>query len=359
MLTLLSSLALAGPATSTIVLAGDAGLGLPEWVPEERAEALERDRCLRSDEDPVAAKARALVGAAQSGWVLWLGDNVYPSGLEAVDDQLGGCHPGTRTYGEQVLQRQLDAGLRAEHVVFVPGNHDWNHQGPGAGEELRVERQRTWIEEHGAIAAGYREGAVWHADIGAHLRLIAFDSQPAVSQPNATAAPLAALDAEVGSAGGRLVVLASHHPLESDGEHANRSLGGYWPMDRFAIFRADMAHPDYAAWREQLRARVSKWQAAGASVLLVSGHEHSLQYVERAGVRQLVAGSTVRRDRVYPADDARYVASEYGFAALNEDDAGAVWLDLYTFDCGEVWPCGADAVTLARRVELSAASPTP
>lgn len=77
-------------------------------------------------------------------------------------------------------------------------------------------------------------------------------------------------------------------------------------------------------------------------MLRVSGHDHSLQYIERAGVRQLVAGSTVRSDHVYPSQDARYVSSNCGVAALNEDEGGAVWLDLDTFDCREAWPCGAD-----------------
>ncbi len=70
--------------------------------------------------------------------VLFLGDNIYPSGLSAK---------GTISFEREkkILQTQVDwvKGLSAK-AVFLPGNHDWHHWGSDGVEY--VIRQQQWID---------------------------------------------------------------------------------------------------------------------------------------------------------------------------------------------------------------------
>ena len=57
--------------------------------------------------------------------VLFLGDNIYPAGLQS----------GDRAHGETILRRQIESTRAAK--VFIPGNHDWGFTGV---QQLQPER---------------------------------------------------------------------------------------------------------------------------------------------------------------------------------------------------------------------------
>ncbi|WP_372920595.1 metallophosphoesterase, partial [Salegentibacter sp.] len=86
---------------------------------------------------------------------LFLGDNIYPSGLPPED------HPG-REQAEYRLDAQLDAIENYDgKVIFTPGNHDWYDSGiPG------LLRQEEYLLEK------FEENLVWSPKAGCGLQII-------------------------------------------------------------------------------------------------------------------------------------------------------------------------------------------
>src|SRR5437870_8298761 len=166
------------------------------------------------DSEPVFMALRAAAASVPHAVIVFLGDNVYPSGMP------DSTAPG-RAAAERVLTQQLRV-LQASGArgFFVPGNHDWDSMQPGGWDAIR--RQERFIAAAGSGAALLPAGgcpgpAV--VDVGSVLRLVALDSPgwlqdgpkpgPTSSCPAATeGAVIDSLRAALRAAGKRAVVVA-------------------------------------------------------------------------------------------------------------------------------------------------------
>ncbi|MGZ8392082.1 MAG: metallophosphoesterase family protein, partial [Gemmatimonadales bacterium] len=211
----------------SVYLIGDAGK--PDSTGEPVLMALRRDLATRHSERVV----------------VFLGDNAYPRGLPAPGQ------PG-RGEAERYLAAQVEAvtstGARG---YLVPGNHDWAKHGVDGWEAIK--RQERFVDSVGAGRVLLRPGGGCPGpsvvDIGARLRLILLDTQwwlhpgPKPRDPDSSCGTDAeqeivdSLGAALTGAGGRLVVMAQHHPLRSGGEH-----GGYFEL-RDHLFPLTAAKP--------------------------------------------------------------------------------------------------------------------
>src|SRR5664279_1116841 len=86
---------------------------------------------------PVVDAARNLIPLDSKTTVLYLGDNIYNSGLP--DDMVPGYAAARAVLDSQI---NIAKGTRAK-IVFIPGNHDWNNGAPD-GTEI-VKRQEMYI----------------------------------------------------------------------------------------------------------------------------------------------------------------------------------------------------------------------
>jgi hypothetical protein len=91
-----------------------------------------------NDGEPVlAALERQVSEAPARKAIVFLGDNIYPTGLP--DTGASG-----RDQAERQLLAQIEVGVRTgTPTYFVPGNHDWDYMGPGGWEAIR--RQSAFI----------------------------------------------------------------------------------------------------------------------------------------------------------------------------------------------------------------------
>ena len=107
-----------------IFLIGDAGVPYPK--------------------DPVLLALQREVSAdPEKSVIVFLGDNIYPRGLPDKDSP-------DRSPAEQKLSSSSPRrALHGSHsVIFVPGNHDWDKQGPLGWEAIK--RQGEYIRETAA-----------------------------------------------------------------------------------------------------------------------------------------------------------------------------------------------------------------
>lgn len=331
------------PAT-TLLLIGDAG------APDARGE-------------PVLRALEATAGSAPDRTlVVFLGDNVYPSGL-----------PEEGARGRAEAERRLDAQVEAvrragARAVFIPGNHDWAHERPDGWESIRRQAARLAARGGGAAELLPRDGCPGPEtlDLGEQLRLVLLDTQwwlhdgPKPQGPASGCASgsetevLAALRDAIGGAGARQVVVAGHHPLRTGGSHGGHFtwqdhlfplrvakpwlwlplplIGSAYPAAR----QAGVTSQDVAGERNrQLRAALDGVFTEMRPLAYVAGHEHALQVFEGRGARHLLvsgAGIYGHVTAVKRLPDTRFAAARSGFMRLDVVADGRVRLTVIEVD---------------------------
>jgi hypothetical protein len=266
--------------------------------------------------------------AASQTTVLFLGDNLYMSGLEDDD----------RERGEGILRQQLEA-TRAQKI-FVPGNHDWGGFDPTRAHILY--NQEEFIEAEGGGLARFRprggcpgpavvELAPAGADGGGAIIAMLIDTQwwwvPAdkrVDCPgrNSAAEVAAALDAELTAHAGDLVLVAAHHPFTSASAHGGMPRGFVGNLFENTVlglgfYLQDLAEPQYIEMIDQLSAPLRK----NPPLVYAAGHDHALQIMEGGEVAsiQVVSGAG-SADNVSPVtniDETIFAHAHTGFVVID------------------------------------------
>ncbi len=293
------------------------------------------------DEPALDALAERVAIAPWRTTVVFLGDNVYETGMPDVTPLEG-------TKAEEVLdqvlltlfesrheaERRLKAQVKAVRVqgaraIFIPGNHDWDQFGVGGWKSILAQQQ--YIDGirksvYGRVDVSFlpRNGCPGpvSVDIGRHARLIVLDTQwwleigkkpspddPAGCPEVTEAGVLAALGRELDSAAaaGRHAIVAGHHPLASHGPHGGyvdpiahvfpfTMFGAYAPKfveyvplpllgtgmvlyrQHFSPSGQDFSNHANIHLRTALRDAMTAAATRGAQPLVyAAGHDHSLQ----------------------------------------------------------------------------------
>ncbi|MFP6665556.1 MAG: metallophosphoesterase [Deltaproteobacteria bacterium] len=260
--------------------------------------------------------------------VLFLGDNLYMSGL--TDDD--------RERGEGILRQQL-AATRAQKI-FVPGNHDWGGFDPTRAHILY--NQEEFIEAEGAGHARFRpqggcpgpsvvELAPAGADGRGAIVAILIDTQwwwvPAdkrVDCPgrNSAAEVVAALDAELTRHADDLVIVAAHHPFTSASAHGGMPRGFVGTLFENAVlglgfYLQDLGEPQYIEMIGQLSGPLKK----NPPLVYAAGHDHALQILDGGEIAaiQVVSGAG-SEDKVSPVtniDETIFAHAHTGFVVID------------------------------------------
>ena len=294
------------------------------------------------DSEPVFMALRAAAAAVPHPVIVFLGDNVYPSGMPDSAAPKRAAAERALTQELRVLQASGARGF------FVPGNHDWDSMRPGGWDAIR--RQERFIAAAGGgpvlLPAGGCPGPTV-VDVGQVVRLLALDTQwwlqegpkpegPTSSCPAASeAAVLDSVRAKLRTAGTRAVVVVAHHPLASGGAHGGHFgwqdhvfplrnissrlwiplplIGSVYPIARMeGISSQDIPSRAYG----RMRVALDSAFAAAPPLIYAAGHDHTLQVIAGTSTRYvLVSGSGTfgHVDRVTSLDSTRFARSASGF----------------------------------------------
>ncbi len=299
------------------------------------------------DSEPVFMALRAAAASVPHAVIVFLGDNVYPSG---VPDSAA----PTRAAADRALTQELRV-LQASGArgVFVPGNHDWDSMQPGGWDAVR--RQERFIaaqrDAHVTFLPGGGCPGPAVLDVGRVVRLVALDTQwwlqegpkpqhPASSCPaDSEREVIDSVRAALGTAGARHVVVIAHHPLVSGGPHGGYFgwqdhvfplrnfkswlwiplplIGSVYPIARESgISRQDVSSATY----RRMRAALDSAFAGSAPFIYAAGHDHALQVIGGTSARyELVSGAGTfgHHYRVTALDSTRYARSASGFMRVD------------------------------------------
>lgn len=264
-------------------------------------------------EDTISGKALLLLKeqllANPNSAVLFLGDNVYPSGLK----------PNKKS---SVMRLESQLQILNEYkgqVYFIPGNHDWQAQGVKGLKTLAHEQ--SYIENYlknKTIVSNRNDATFLPKDglpgpetvmLNDKLRLILIDTQWFLHQykknkiysiKNTKQLFYKRLDSllQVAKANNEQVIIAAHHPMFSNGHHGAskqplRFLVNKTPFQIFGLLglnrllSQDIPQPRYGKMRKKMLYLFDGYD----NIVFASGHDHNLQCFKDKANRYIVSGA--------------------------------------------------------------------
>lgn len=290
----------------------------------------------------------------RNDYVIYLGDNIYPSGLPAKSD---------REY--DTAKERLDAQLNALDnfkgaKLFIPGNHDWYSKGLKG-----LKRQEEYVEK------ALNDNDAFQPEKGCPIEMISvtkdielmvldtqwyitdWDKHPTINdgcEIKSRKAFFLEIENELKKNNEKTILITMHHPAFTYGLHGGyfnfqkhifasdnkiplpgiaslvtfvRSLGGVSPQDR------------YNNRYNELMKRLITLATDSDRVIFASGHEHVLQYIENEGIKQIVSGSGSKEAPVALGRGAQFAYGGRGFAVLNVYEDSSSDVAFYSSEKGE------------------------
>lgn len=277
-----------------------------------------------------------LTVANENSTLLFLGDNIYPKGMPPKEDKIN------YEIAYTILKNQLKISKNFQgKTIFIPGNHDWYNGIKG------LERQEEIVKDYFDDKESFspRKGCpIDDEKINDDLRLITVDSQWFFEDWNKT--PILNDDCSIKSREAffkelesilsknrdKTVLLAMHHPLMSNGSHGGQFsfkkqlfpfeqkiplpvIGSFINLLRKTTGASpqDIQNKQYTAYVSRIKTLLKSQD----NVIVVSGHDHNLQYIDSDNIKQIIsgAGSKSEAARAINAHDFSY--GRMGYATLD------------------------------------------
>lgn len=286
--------------------------------------------------------------ANKNSYAIFLGDNIYEDGL-----------PSKGAPDRKLAEHRMDVQLEAvkaisDNVLVIPGNHDWYNDGVKG-----VRREEEYVEKtlKNKNAFQPENGCpVKKIDITENVIVLAIDSQWFIT--NWDNHPTMNDECDIKSRNDffleiegilkknneKTILVAIHHPAFTHGPHGGgfsfgqhifpmkkkiplpvlgtlvaqmRTQGGVSPQDRYNVRY------------NELMGRLVTMAKGSDRLVFVSGHEHSLQYIENDGVKQIVSGSGSKTSAAMLGADGQFAYGGDGFAVLNVFTDGSSEVQYY------------------------------
>jgi hypothetical protein len=297
-----------------------------------------------------------LAGGQDSTTVVFLGDNIYPQGYDG------------KAVSAKKLQVQIDAVDSCDHLLFVPGNHDWLAQKRKGQKALR--KQGVYLATQ--IPSDTVDGKLvanglfpadgpgpWTQVVAPNVRIVTIDTQwwlqgypfhwvqkqDGMTVRKRYEKMLHDLDSifTVAEKNKEQVILCAHHPVYTNGEHGgyrNRFLHGmlnYTPLQIFGLMGLNrvltqaMVHPRYKHMREDLLAVFAKHK----NLIFAAGHEHNLQLFKDAQQNYFIvsgSGSKISEIKSSQFPSEYQNGTDHGFFCVEFLRNGSRRIVVYTDD---------------------------
>ncbi|NNC45179.1 MAG: phosphoesterase, partial [Winogradskyella sp.] len=286
-------------------------------------------------------------------YTIYLGDNIYPAGLPEKESK-------KRAIAENHLDAQITAVSNFKgRTIFIPGNHDWYANGLKG-----LKRQEKYIEDAlGKNAFQPENGCPLESiDVSDTVQLIIIDSEwylenwndhPTINDEceiKTRERFFIEIEGELKKAQNKTIVFAMHHPMYTNGSHG----GKYAAIKHLFPLQEKIPLPFLGSVITQLRTqggvsiqdrynerynslmnRIETMAIDSKNLVFVSGHEHTLQYIEQDRIKQIVSGSGVKESYAELSNNGLFSTGQQGFAELTIFKDKSTWVRYYGEDNGK------------------------
>uniref|UniRef100_UPI00261862AF metallophosphoesterase n=1 Tax=uncultured Chryseobacterium sp. TaxID=259322 RepID=UPI00261862AF len=275
-----------------------------------------------------------LDSANKNSMLIFLGDNIYPVGMPKVSDK-------EYQLARIKMENQLKITKNFEgKTLVIPGNHDWYHglEGLKAQEnfvEEYLNQKKVFLPQNGC--------PIDDINLNDNIKLIVVDTEWYLTDWDKNYGInknceiktredfFTELDDIIKKNQNKTIVIALHHPVISSGNHAGfDSFSAHiFPFKSnipvpvvssalnilrktSGVTTVDLSNEHYA----ELANRIKNIVQDNKNIILVSGHDHNLQYHEQGNIRQIISGAGSKTDpsTITKKTDFSYGGS--GFAEL-------------------------------------------
>ena len=297
---------------------------------------------------PIGTKTKALKEfklqldkAAKNSTALFLGDNIYPSGMPNKEHE-------QRDFAEHQLNVQADAAKNFKgSAIFIPGNHDWYSNGLKGlkRQENYIEAilgKNTFLPENGC--------SIEKIDVSDNVVLIVIDSEwyltnwdkhPTINDDceiKTRALFFDEYESLIKKARGKTTIVALHHPLFTNGSHGGQYsfkshmsplpvLGTLKNLIRKTggIITVDDQNKKYREFKN----RLVTLSQENEKVVFVSGHDHNLQYLVQDNLPQIISGSGSKTNPARNSGSGKFSFATQGYARLDVFKDGSSYVRFF------------------------------
>lgn len=306
----------------------------------------------------VECAAELVIGSRTT--TFFLGDNIYPVGMPI--DSLS-------QHKERLILRSQFEPFRKRDVpvYFLAGNHDWNRSRKLGLEKLIAQEEFLTKQNDPLLSLIPKAGMAGPIMMPLNDSLVAivYDSEywlfPHHKKSKSELEQewdrfMHEMDSLFRFCENKSVLLLSHHPMLSYGEHGLRfswkhhifplttrwknlyiplpGVGSLFPLLRSTVFRSaeDLPHPKY----KKIRQEMIKLANYYPKLLFVSGHDHGLQFVRSGNIKQLVSGAGAKINAMTSGKGLIYGHKGQGFSIVDLTSTGKLILRFYTYEKEDV-----------------------
>lgn len=293
--------------------------------------------------------------ATKNTTLVFLGDNIYPKGMPADKDDKN------RKDAEDKLTLQLEIAEKFNgKTIFMPGNHDWYNGLEGLNEQ--EEFVTSYLNEKKSFLP--RKGcAIETVKINDNIGLIVIDSEwflqdwdkhPTMNDDCDIKTRIEFFDelrSKINKNQNKFTILAIHHPLMSNGPHGGKfSLKKHlYPINNniplpiigslinflrktTGASPQDLQNKVYRDLINNIKPMIQNRD----NVLVVSGHEHNLQYIESDGIKQVISGAASKREAAKAPGTNDFSFGGFGYCKLEVFENNSALLSYYSTEENEL-----------------------
>ena len=282
--------------------------------------------------------------SSKNATLLFLGDNIYPNGFNDKDS----------LWAATKLSNQIKIGKDFKgKTVFIPGNHDWYSGLSG----LRSQEKFVLSNVKNSKAFLPRKGCpIDDIKIDSLTTLIAIDSEwfledwddhPTINDNCDIKTRddfFEELESLLNKNQEKTVILAIHHPLMSNGTHGGQFslekqlfpfenkvplpvIGSFINLLRktSGISPQDLQNKQYTIYSKRIKTLLQGQK----NVIVVSGHDHNLQYISKENIKQIISGAGSKSEAARAIGTTDFSYGGNGYATLTLFKSGDAKVTFY------------------------------
>ena len=286
--------------------------------------------------------------SGKNSTLMFLGDNIYPHGFPDKSDAKAYASAETKLDNQLSITKKFRG-----KSIFIAGNHDWDNGLEGLKKESQyitdfLKDKKAFLPEN---SCGIEE-----LKINDNLVIIAIDSQwflqdwdkfPTINENciiNTKEDFFMELESLLTLNKGKTVLLAMHHPLLSNGLHGGKYsvekqlfpleqkiplpvIGSFMNFIRqtTGVNPQDLQNKNYNYFVKRIKALLQ----VQTNVIVVSAHDHSLQYIENENINQIISGSGSKTEDAKAVFENDFSYGGNGYAVLKVYKDGATKVAFY------------------------------
>ncbi|MDX1461575.1 MAG: phosphoesterase [Marinirhabdus sp.] len=243
----------------------------------------------------------------------------------------------------------------------VPGTYEWNYDEADGLEQIEDYFEETTPQEHTLTP---NNGCPLESiEVGDDIQLVVIDSQwyienwdknPEMNdkcQIKTRKKLMLEVAGEIKKNANKLILVVLQHPVFTNGFHAGRfsfrdhvfPLQGNIPAPGIATLITEVRSQGGTSTQDRFNERYNDMATELLNILdepdhrilLISGHEENLQYIEQGNFKQLISGAGSDTKPATISDNGIFSYGGNGFADVSYYKDGSVWANIYATSNGK------------------------